>query len=836
MSGEPILFFGKNTSLCGATLGQAYYSLAVDVTSYGYVSATIVLTATTGTATVSAQLEESPNATTWTGVGSAQLLNVGIPGNIVISQPARYVRLKVVVAGSSVLATLYASGVARGAPKPSSPLLRYESPESNRYQELVEFRKRQLIVDHIRNPTPPINPEGCPRPPCDNNDLAADFCVGHAAYAFAALKYGTQREADYANQLVNEVYSYYGTEAALKNPDWKDIESDPANPVIESLPLIWRLYCDPETQRRLWPLTRGHIEAMMWNLVYFRSKVTQASAAKAWVFSGTENKDAIRRSLMLIANERLVLTHRNPPKPLADGKFPEHHAQGWDAFFKEYFRQRAREGISCEYASPHYGGLTMYGLYLVRDFALQATTRRLAEQYLTLYWADFAQDMVQPTGVRGGAEARCAKNNALTYPAKTVFLRQIAWAYDFHRNAPGLYTLIYTLQMAGSSYVPPAIVQAMAAKPKLPYNYLSRRFGTGHGISEDPLDELSIFTFDNKMNAYTCRSTYWTPDFVMGASTVDPNQTYTAISRQNGLMGVMMSNSVNARVVVFGHSDVGDHSGHKELYGTCFDGCMVVGRDPTVDGTNGVVIFVSTDGSLWDNWEPADPNGKKDMGTNALGWWFTHSDRAFVAVRIASKPDGVENWYVKSDGQVPPGGAFLRLTDEWSPIVIQVVQSSRFDGDYEKFKHAVLSSDRYKYENSVLTYQSIRVDRLDDSTGHEFRIHRQSSTDLPSVDGVVCLNPTHTYRSGGFHGEPAFLIRDHRDSADTVTLSFPGFQALTLDFSYYHSMDDGHHGPSTERRIVAEKQIARKQKEHVDRCEGVVGFHVESDRCCDDCS
>ena len=111
MAGETIIFFPKYSSLVAGT----YYSDPFDVTGYKELTAEALLIGSVGTSPqVTAILQESSDLTTWTDIGSASTLSSTM-SVLTKTDPARYVRMKVVVSGTGAVGTLWSKAVARGA-------------------------------------------------------------------------------------------------------------------------------------------------------------------------------------------------------------------------------------------------------------------------------------------------------------------------------------------------------------------------------------------------------------------------------------------------------------------------------------------------------------------------------------------------------------------------------------------------------------------------------------------------------------------------------------------------------------------------------------------------
>src|SRR2546429_206513 len=78
------------------------------------------------------------------------------------------------------------------------------------------------------------------------------------------------------------------------------------------------------------------------------------ASRSVWFLSGSENHDANQKMANLLALQFLCLHGRrlNGDTKLADGRPARDHYAAWVAYWKEYTRQRAREGLFAEVAQP----------------------------------------------------------------------------------------------------------------------------------------------------------------------------------------------------------------------------------------------------------------------------------------------------------------------------------------------------------------------------------------------------------------------------------------------------------------------------------------------------
>ena len=545
--------------------------------------------------------------------------------------------------------------------------------------------------------------------------------AGLASYALAAFHLGTDLVT--ANDCINQFHSLFPV------PDTNTIDFDS----YFWLHLIWRIYHDPAMNARLTPQARTDIQDMMWRFIRTRSRTTDAQG-DAWVYHGSENHDAMQKGSYLLCAEALKdAPGYGPGMVLADGQTLAQHATAWSGYFQRYFIGRAREGINAEIASPIYAKYSVGVYYNLMDFAESPVLRTLAQRFVTLYWADTASDWTR-SGVRGGGEARCYKDNYLRLGSQYSF-QSLLYGYGWHAASSTVRT--YGLIPAASSYRVPALITASATDPARPnYLYTSRRFGRDGGV----LGDDNFITFDSG-NSNLRRDTWVTPDYTMGTLTFDMNRDYVQILDQNRAMGVMFASGPNNRVMVFGRGSTFDNKSYADLSGVTRENCMVVQRDQNANNTGGgTLVFVPQ--SLW--------NARVETG----GWLFLQSGNAYCAVRPASGTYTAET---------AASGVDLSMSNIWAPVIIQMGQSANY-ADFGAFQASV-TANALTFSSNTLNYTS--------EAGDTFTFYANSRT-TPRVNGTtVNLNPARTYDS-------PYLSMVH--GTDLATVSYPGHENLLLNF------------------------------------------------------
>jgi methionine-rich copper-binding protein CopC len=545
--------------------------------------------------------------------------------------------------------------------------------------------------------------------------------AGLASYALAAFHLGADLVT--ANDFINQFHSQFPV------PDSDTIDFDS----YFWLHLIWRIYHDPVMNARLTSQARSNIQDMMWSFIRTRSRTIDAQG-NTWVYHDSENHDAMQKGSYLLCAEALKdAPGYGASMVLADGQTLAQHATAWSGYFQRYFTGRAGEGINAEIASPIYAKYSVGVYYNLMDFAESPALRTLAQRFVTLYWADTASDWTR-SGVRGGGEARCYKDNYVRLGSQYSF-HQVLYGYGWHANAGTART--FGLIPAASSYRVPAIITACATDPARPnYLYTSRRFGRAGSV----VGSNNFIAFDSG-NSFLRRDTWVTPDYTMGTLTFDMNRDYTQISDQNRAMGVMFASGPNNRVLVFGEGSSINDKSYADLTGVTRADCMIVQRDQNVNNSgSGTLVFVPQ--NLW------------NARVESSGWLFLQSGNAYCAIRPAG---GTYSATTASQG------VDISMSNIWAPVIIQAGQAANY-ASFAAFQASVIANPR-TFSSNTLNYTS--------EAGDTFTFYANSKT-TPRVNGTtVSLNPAKTYDS-------PYLSMTH--GTDLATVSYPGYQNLLLNF------------------------------------------------------
>lgn len=547
--------------------------------------------------------------------------------------------------------------------------------------------------------------------------------------------------------------------------------------------------------------TQGKFFDILWRFADHRSQWTYAGAGNAWLIGdspsepGSDNHDAMRKGGYLLIAKALkgLGAPYGPNRQLADGHTTQQHYDAWNAFWKEAFKQRAREGLSHEHFAPGYPECAIWAYYNLKDLSGDAVTGDQARKFLDLFWADAAQVFSIGAQIHTVAGSRMYQ-----YPNSWIgevdTLRQWFYMYEWHNTL--LMTDCYILPAAMSYYnndpdlglAGPPLAKAIAtdasgqkstANPR-GYEYVAR--GYGRCVNPPVGGYIGQFAFPSSIR----RSFYWTPGYVLGAETFDGGNCsyFWHASAQNRWCGVICNAGVDDRLFIQGIYDgslgtgaVGDDCG---ITAFCSRNVIVAARDVDNQFNSGVRIFL-----------PKSPYSSLNNNFIWVGspynWGFTYAgtspNQTYIGIKIAA------SGYTRDSTTGSPYGDFLTLknspTDPWSPIVIQCGRQGTQNlgpngasvtyNDFADFQNKV-KVNSFTYSNNLMTYTS--------EAGDIFKMQKQNVSPLGTLPKfglngasptTVNLNPTATYSSpyiNGTYGQ------------SSVTIGYPGFSNLVLNFDY----------------------------------------------------
>lgn len=479
-----------------------------------------------------------------------------------------------------------------------------------------------------------------------------------------------------------------------------------------------------------------------WEWAKSRSRIDRADikAYQTWSYWGSENHDAQRFSCCWSGASILKDVAPYNTYKYDDGSSPKQQYEAWTAYAIEYLRQRAMKGLCIEIGTPTYTKYTLQGWYNYYDFAENKELKKISGMVLDLWWADWAESQIN--GVWGGGKSRVYKDASTRGGGSTAAMA----AYYLKPGTPGSQHP-GVMCMATTTHRLPLVVMdiALDVSGRGVYEKSSRRPGLRKLPPPENLPaETNICDPDFGGNL---RYTYVTPEFILGTCMVEkrPYKDWTGISMQNRWQGAIFANDVNCRIFPA-------VEGMPVSYGKTYNAHWSVQNKGTLitqklrQKHNGAMrVFFST---------------KHLKITESDGFVFASSGKALTAVRSAW---GDYKWDDKN---------WIRFSDPFSPVILEVGLASDYNNDMKKFMKAVLKN-KPEVSDGILTYTG-----LGDSGTFTFDTE---GTKAPTINGTaVNYAPDYTFKS-------PFV---NEDWASGIVRIKKGKREMTLDFNNLQKTDE----------------------------------------------
>jgi hypothetical protein len=530
-------------------------------------------------------------------------------------------------------------------------------------------------------------------------DFTRQYNLSVVLFATRALYLREQVET--ANRALREMCQYH-----LDRPQTLlEIHSFPGmlRPLVE----LCQLYGPDGSKTRglLSAETNEVILKTMWEWVSVKSKLAEAEVkeSQTWTILSSENHHANHFSSCWAVCMFLARQPEYGGRQLEDGHTTMEHYEAWTAYLREYFRQRGRKGMMVEIDSPSYSSMALSVGYSVYDLTDDPVLKRLADHFITLWWALWAEQQID--GVCGGAKARCYPGSAMS--GDDIVRRATRFVFGF---GDAEFEHAAMLPFVTSSWRTPAVVMDLAldVQGRGAYEVRQRRMGlvqpgtTPRGIFQVRPDESGVL-----------RYSYGTPDFIMGSLLCEarPATDWFTGSSQNRWQGVIFRGATSARIYPYIETD---HSTYNAQWAVQRRGTLIAQKLRTSVGTQGLRVWFSKDGLT-------APVKEGD-------WFLSEAAGAWAAVRVVSgeaefapeppaaakkKAAPKKNADDDEEGESLPNkphGRVLQCTDDYSPVIVEVARKADFP-TLDDFRKAVLALP-LKLENNVLTYTGLGGDRF----------------------------------------------------------------------------------------------------------------------------
>ena len=398
---------------------------------------------------------------------------------------------------------------------------------------------------------------------------------------------------------------------------------------------------------------------------------------------------------------------------LADGNEynARDHYKAWLAFMKTYFRERVERGFFLEYAAYGYTKHTLNVVDLVYQCSGDEELHRTLHDFLTLYWAEWAQ--VSISGVRGGPKTR---------HHHTVYRSDTNGLINFHLGGSANAGVWWYWNLI-NDYELPAVVWRMALDRKGMgcYTYRARGVGEEENVLPRPLGTERSLVVDT--DARFLKNTYVTPDYTLGTQMDHPSAVHSHLSISGRWHGMTFAQSVESRIVPVSVPLGVNKKGQKNPY-------ELEAMFQTVQLEHTLIVEQSRRWhAIHPDWFPTNTDYNQPIGIwlgNAwdqreeeAGWIFVQRGNAYGAVRPVLwdeqfereqkvKTEGNQVYFnaphdgptvkLRTDGYSwSEDGTILLLQDAHSPVIIEAGRLCDYP-TLEAFKTDVLGNpiDLYK--------------------------------------------------------------------------------------------------------------------------------------------
>lgn len=516
---------------------------------------------------------------------------------------------------------------------------------------------------------------------------------------------------------------------------------------------IWFLFAHPEDPKR--GALPAEAETLLCEILWLWTeplcRKELAAPERTWDIWGSENHHLMMWTSLWGAAQLFSAHPAYQTRKFRDGSSPAEALAAFETYFKRYARERATKGLLVECASPTYAKYSLGCWYNLADFSRDEELRRLFGMLLDVYWADWALDQID--GIRGGSRHR----NYPGEPSRDGGATSDAAWYHFGIGSPKS-RHPGSLCAATSLWRPDPVVVKLVEGKAAPATFEARSRRPGllrpdaqenAGFLTEPGQLFSQGVYQlNPAGGDLLRSTYHTPDFVLGTTLLPayPSERWSRISSQNRLDGVIFGGRPPARIFA---------QPPPPKRGSVYNAQWSV-------QSRGSLILQRLKGSrargqrIW--FSPALAREERD------GWVFVQAPRAYAAVRVVS---GGADW--QDEPALPDSGRqpWLSLLDEFSPVILEVAAKDTAP-DFATFQQKMMTAP--------ITSANGRLNYTSPFSGTRLTLFSDQSQ-LPQIDGKpVDLNPSLAYDS-------PFLTA--RFGGDTVTIR-AGQDAVKLDFAQAH--------------------------------------------------
>ena len=522
---------------------------------------------------------------------------------------------------------------------------------------------------------------------------------------------------------------------------WRELDHFWSAPVMRAL-------VDPDSRKNMSPKAHDHLAEMVFDVLVGKGKLGVGSfvvnANKFDLsYDGSENHSAKARQIYLLGTQYLSTLDAFKDRKMNDGKPMAKHARAWTEYWKRYFVDRALYGLDVEMNSGKYTKYTMAMYLNVHDFTNDSELKRLANNYLTLLWADKAQHYLPECACVGGIKMRTDKSKLGegNYNYVSIF----GWTKSAFGNHP--------VDLVGvvSDFRIPDVVTDIAMHKSDAFTVDNSWLGILDRTDGNDFYRIHYFGLDKNGRGGARRFSTIDRDFVLGSAYFSTEHQWSQIARQNRRMGITFRRGQKVFVEGIGTARYGkDYSG---INGLGVKNAQVVWRDVAPDNNSGTRIRI--DKAVY---ERGSQDGK---------WWFVRIDDAYLALRTASGT-GCDWQVMEGNGEqftAKSGVMYLLLNDINAPVIMEAASTDEYES---------LDSFQLAIQDNAVAYTPNEQFHYVTESGHRLTVFPTQEKQA-QVDGKMALATIRqTYNSPYVSG----MSPDDR----TVTITGPSGRTVTLDF------------------------------------------------------
>ena len=450
---------------------------------------------------------------------------------------------------------------------------------------------------------------------------------------------------------------------------------------------------------RLAPEAEATFREMAFGYCHDISRLADAACdgTKTWRVYESENHHVQRNSaLWQLMHVLLKADPAYGARALADGGTLRAHYDAWENFFQAWMRERAKRSMFIEVQSRSYGIHTIKNIYPLYDFSERDETRRLAKDFLDLYWALWAQEQID--GASGGGMSRVYPSNA-----RSTFGEAAVWAYWYFGLNPSFDRRPYGMDYVclDSAYRPSPIIGKIAADAAARGVYEIEMRPLGWTLPEDKYPDYRPDPEWGRIYRYT----YATPDFIVGTQ-MFPQTAFTnwcMISSQNRFHGVVYGPR-DAQLLPLPEPK-GHHVKGSTLPSLAYNGFWSMQKNGTLltrknrypRYSGGIRVWLSAAGGV----DRVERNGD---------WYFTKCGGAYSAARAAQGATRLVTAGPKAEILCERPGKFLVCENEWAPVIVETARACDF-ADEAEFR-AKVKATTLVLTASALDYTGIYGNRF----------------------------------------------------------------------------------------------------------------------------